>query len=60
MATAIMRMLSDDAMADRMGQAARHRIAEMFSVTRMVRATEDIYLELLDRKQRKRLPSAAC
>jgi glycosyltransferase involved in cell wall biosynthesis len=60
MATAIMRMLSDDAMADRMGQAARHRIAEMFSVKRMVRATEDIYLELLDRKQRKRLPSAAC
>jgi len=60
MATAIMRMLSDDAMAARMGQAARQRIAEVFSVKRMVRATEDIYLELLDRKQRKRLPSAAC
>lgn len=59
-ATAIMRMLSDDAMAARMGHAARLRIAEMFSVKRMVRATEDIYLELLDRKLRKRLPAAAC
>jgi glycosyltransferase involved in cell wall biosynthesis len=43
-----------------MGHAARQRIAEMFSVKRMVRATEDIYLELLDRKPRTRLPSAAC
>lgn len=60
MATAIMRMLSDDAMAARLAHAARQRIAEIFSVKQMVRATEDIYLELLDRKQRKRLPSAAC
>ena len=60
MATAILRMLSDDAMAVRMGHAARQRIAERFSVKQMVRATEDIYLELLDRKPRKRLPSAAC
>ena len=60
MATAIMRMLNDTAMAAALGQAARHRIADVFSVKRMVRATEDIYLELLDRTQRKRLPSAAC
>jgi len=32
----------------------------MFSVKQMVRATEDIYFELLDRKLRKRLPAAAC
>ena len=47
-------------MAAQLGRAARARIADAFSVTRMVRATEDIYLELLDRKQRKRLPAAAC
>ncbi len=60
LATAIMRMLNDDSMAARLGHAARHRVADTFSVTRMVRATEDVYTELLDRKQRKRLPSAAC
>ena len=59
-ATAIIRMLNDGTMAARLGHSARERIADMFSVKRMVRATEETYLELLDRKQRKRLPSAAC
>jgi glycosyltransferase involved in cell wall biosynthesis len=57
---AIVRMLGDPSMAAHMGRAARQRIADTFSVTRMVRATEDIYLELLDRKQPKRLAAAAC
>jgi glycosyltransferase involved in cell wall biosynthesis len=57
---AIVRMLENPSMAAQLGRAARQRIADTFSVTRMVNATEDIYLELLDRKQRKRLPAAAC
>jgi glycosyltransferase involved in cell wall biosynthesis len=57
---AIVRLLEDPAMAAHLGRAARQRIADTFSVTRMVRSTEEIYLELLDRKQRKRLHAAAC
>jgi glycosyltransferase involved in cell wall biosynthesis len=60
LADAIVRLLDNAAMAAQLGRAARMRIADTFSVKRMVRATEDVYLELLDRKQRKRLPSAAC
>ena len=60
LATAIIRLLSDIPLATRLGQAGRQRIADAYSVKRMVRSTEDVYLELLDRKQRKRLPSAAC
>jgi glycosyltransferase involved in cell wall biosynthesis len=60
LATAIIRLLADTALASHLGHAARQRIADVYSVKRMVRATEDVYVELLDRKRRKRLPSAAC
>jgi glycosyltransferase involved in cell wall biosynthesis len=49
---AIARLLDDRALAGRLGGAARGRIADTFSVDRMVRATEDLYMDLLARKQR--------
>ena len=58
--TAIVRLLNNPALATHLGRAARLRIADAFSVKRMVSATEDLYLELLERKQRRRLPAAAC
>jgi glycosyltransferase involved in cell wall biosynthesis len=60
LADAIVRLLADRPLAVQLGRAARVRIADHFSVRRMVRATEDLYVDLLERKQRKRLPSAAC
>ena len=60
LADAIVHLLKDAALAGQVGHAARARIADHFSIRRMVRATEDLYVELLERKQRKRLPSAAC
>jgi glycosyltransferase involved in cell wall biosynthesis len=60
LADAIVHLLSDTPLATQLGHAARLRIVDHFSVTRMVRLTEDLYVELLERKQRKRLPSAAC
>jgi len=60
LADAIVHLLNDTALAAHLGHAARARIADHFSVRRMVRSTEDLYVELLERKQRKRFPSAAC
>ena len=60
LADAIVHLLKNPQLAARLGCAARARIADHFSVRRMVRATEDLYTDLLERKQRKRLPSAAC
>ena len=60
LADAIAKLLTDRTLAASLGHAARARIADCYSVRRMVRATEDVYLELLERKQRRRLPSAAC
>jgi len=59
-AIAIVHLLHDTRLATHLGAAARARIVDHFSVRRMVRSTEDLYVELLERKQRKRLPSAAC
>jgi len=59
-AGAVGRLLTDASLASHLGRAARARIADRYSVRRMVRATEDVYLELLERKKRRRLPSAAC
>jgi L-malate glycosyltransferase len=56
LAAAIQRMLLDPALARRLGDAARKAIEDRYSVDRMVRATEALYLDLLARKQRK--PSA--
>jgi glycosyltransferase involved in cell wall biosynthesis len=60
LADAIVHLLCDTDLAGHLGHAARARIVDHFSVRRMVRSTEDLYVELLERKQRKRLPSAAC
>jgi len=60
LADAIVRLLHDRQLAAHLGRAARERIADHFSVKRMVCATEDLYVGLLERKRRKRLPSAAC
>jgi len=60
LADAIVHLLHDTRLATHLGAAARARIVDHFSVRRMVRSTEDLYVELLERKQRKRLPSAAC
>ena len=58
-AESIARLLNDRGLAARLGRAARQSISERFSVDRMVRATEDLYAELLSRKQRLALPWTA-
>ena len=60
LADSIVHLLSNRELAAHLGRAARARIADHFSVRRMVRATEDLYTDLLERKQRHHLPSAAC
>ena len=60
LADAIVHLLNNPQLAAHLGRAARVRIADHFSVRRMVRATEDLYTDLLERKRRRRLPSAAC
>jgi glycosyltransferase involved in cell wall biosynthesis len=55
LAAAIGRLLSDPELAARLGRAARQAIEDRYSVDRMVRATERLYLDLLARKQRKPL-----
>lgn len=59
LAGAIARVLDDRPLAARLGQAARRVIEERFSVDRMVRSTEQLYLELLARKERRALPVSA-
>jgi glycosyltransferase involved in cell wall biosynthesis len=56
---AVSRLLDDRELSCRLGRRARSVIAERFSVDRMVRSTEDLYSELLARKQPRR-PKAAC
>lgn len=60
LADAIVHLLEHPQLAAELGRTARARIGDHFSVRRMVRATENLYTELLERKRRKRLPSAAC
>ena len=53
LAESIARLLQDPALARRLGDAARKAIEDRYSVEKMVRATEALYLDLLARKQRK-------
>lgn len=55
----IARLLEDPGLAARLGQAGRQVIADRFSVERMVHATEQLYLDLLARKQRPMLAESA-
>jgi L-malate glycosyltransferase len=57
---AVARLLDDRALACRLGRTARSVIGERFSVDQMVRSTEDLYTELLERKQQRRARAAAC
>jgi len=59
LATAIARLLSDRALAARLGGAARQFIQDHLSVERMVSETEQLYAELLARKQRAPIPVPA-
>ena len=59
LAGSIARLLDDRRLAARLGQAARRVIEDRFSVDRMVRSTEQLYLELLARKLRRALPVSA-
>jgi glycosyltransferase involved in cell wall biosynthesis len=47
LAGAMLRLLREPELAERMGRAARERIRESFSIEKMVRETEDLYLGLL-------------
>ncbi len=59
LAAAIGRLLDDRPLAAGLGQAARQLITDRFSVDRMVTSTEQLYMELLARKQRTALPATA-
>jgi glycosyltransferase involved in cell wall biosynthesis len=50
LAGAIGRILDDRELAGRFGAAGRQRVAERFSIEASVRATERLYLELLERR----------
>lgn len=52
LAQAIGALLEDGPMARRLGEQARRRVQERFSLERMVRETEDLYAGLLDAKLR--------
>ena len=52
-ATAVAQLLDDRELACRLGRAAHAVIRERFSVERMVHSTEQLYAELLSRKQRR-------
>jgi L-malate glycosyltransferase len=58
LAAAVSRLLDDRELACRLGRAARAHIGERFSVDRMVRATENLYAELLSLKQPRRSMAA--
>jgi glycosyltransferase involved in cell wall biosynthesis len=47
LAEAMLKLLLDDQLADRMGEAARERIGQSFSVEKMAREFEDLYLSLI-------------
>jgi glycosyltransferase involved in cell wall biosynthesis len=52
LAQAICRLLEKPELAARLGQAARRRVEEHFSIDRMVRQTERLYRSLLERSAR--------
>ena len=53
-AAAVSRLLDDPALTRRLGQAARETITRRFSLEKMVTATEHLYQDLLEQKQRKK------
>lgn len=59
LARSITRLLENRELAARFGSAARQAISDRFSVDRMVQSTEQLYMSLLERKQRKPLAATA-
>ena len=59
-AQAVSRLLDDRQLATCLGRSARALIADKFSVDRMVRSTEQLYTDLLAKKQKHQTPAAAC
>jgi glycosyltransferase involved in cell wall biosynthesis len=49
LAEAMLTLLRDPRLADGMGRSARERIGDAFTVEKMIRRTEKLYLRLLDR-----------
>ena len=62
LAGAIARLLDEPALAAALGRAARQVVETKFPLSRMVSATEDLYLDLLAQKARGRavLPEGRC
>jgi len=62
LAGAIARLLDEPALAGALGRAARQVVETKFPLSRMVSATEDLYLDLLAQKARRRavLPERRC
>jgi glycosyltransferase involved in cell wall biosynthesis len=58
-ADAVARLLDNRPLARQLGHAARRLVEDQFSVDRMVQSTQDLYGELLARKQRLPLPRTA-
>lgn len=54
LAEAICRLLGNRQMALSFGEAGRRRVEEHFSIKRMVRETEELYLRLLEKRGRER------
>jgi glycosyltransferase involved in cell wall biosynthesis len=48
LAAAMLRLLREPGLADRLGRSARERIGETFTVEKMIRKTETLYLRLLE------------
>ena len=59
LANAVASLLDDRSRANQLGQAARQSIQDRFTVERMVHSTEELYSELLARKQRATLQRSA-
>lgn len=55
LAAAILRLVHDPKLRQRMGEAGRQRIASQFAVSRMVSQTEEIYLRLLGARRPARV-----
>lgn len=52
LADALLSLLSDTELARRMGQAGRRRVEQYFTLERMVKENEKLYLELLEEDER--------
>jgi glycosyltransferase involved in cell wall biosynthesis len=51
LADAVLRLLGDPALAGRLGEAARRRVESQFTLEQMVSRMQELYDQLLARKQ---------